>query len=57
MLQKLDLAQSPLGEDFLGEDIGELLDRDSISSGGVLRRAATVSASPLNDFLLSSHSA
>ena len=31
MLQQFDLAQCPLGEDFLAEDIGHFLDCDSLA--------------------------
>lgn len=31
MLQQLDLPQGALGQDLLAEDIGDLLDRDTLS--------------------------
>ena len=32
VLQELDLAQSPLSEDFLAEDIGHFLDCNALAS-------------------------
>jgi hypothetical protein len=31
MLKQLDLSQSPLGQDLLAEDIGDLLDGDALA--------------------------
>ena len=31
MLKQLDLSQSPLGQDLLAEDIGDLLDGDTLA--------------------------
>jgi hypothetical protein len=31
MLQQLDLSQSPLSQDLLAEDIGDLLDSDTLA--------------------------
>lgn len=39
MLQELDLAQGTLREDFLAEDIGDFLDRDTFARLGILRGA------------------
>jgi hypothetical protein len=32
VLEKLDLSQCPLGQNFLAEDIGNLLDGDALTS-------------------------
>lgn len=39
MLEELDLAQSSLGEDLLAEDIGDFLDRDTLT--GLTVRGST----------------
>ena len=40
VLQQLDLTQSALGQDFLAENIGDLLDRDALARLVVGGRAA-----------------
>lgn len=44
VLQELDLAQSTLGQDLLAEDIGDLLDRDTLVCLVVYRCAVTGNA-------------
>lgn len=46
MLQQFDLSQGPLGQNFLAEDIGDLLDGDALA-GGIVRRSTISSAAPV----------
>ena len=48
VLQQFDFSQGPLGQDLLAENIGDLLDSDTITRHGVICGTREIALSALN---------